>query len=124
MDFWKKDIESRSKRNETFNASQGHCGNKYASSRTTLLSLSYIGNKIKQELKIMRMYQNALYDDLVEAAFRVVKSYAPGNFVAINSEFDCHTKIGLFNKNAARRELAEKMIAQLENFELRILLGR
>lgn len=86
----------------------------YGLDRPQRQSLSYIAEEIQKEQKIMRKYQKASYDDLVEAAYRIVKTYTPGNFAPIRAEYGCHSRVGLFNKDAARKELAEKFVASLK----------
>ena len=125
MDFSKKrNNNSHSKQKSTWENYQEYYRNMYGLGRPQHQSLSYIAEEIQKELKIMRKYPKASYDDLVEAAYRIVKTYTPGDFAAIRTEYGCNSRMRFFNKDAVRKELAEKFVASLKDYELRILMGR
>lgn len=85
-------------------------------------SLSPFGEEIQSELKKMRKFSKVTYDDLVEAAYRIVKAFPPRSFKFTRARYGFYEKVGLFNMDNARRELAEKIVASLEEKELAILM--
>lgn len=97
----------------------------YGYDKSTANSLSYIGKEIKYELRKQRKFNRKSYDDIVEAAYIMVSKYHESDLMMIATEYKCNTKIGFRKEralNRIRRELAENMVAELSDSDIKQLM--